>query len=328
MTEEKEENKNNWSREPIDTFKEGAYGSDIALVKTPKGGEGLQITTSRKITNNYTKVHRGLWMPRELFSKWIVWLNGAMIKIAKKWGIDIGPQKEIEYYKSLAEEYKLRAEENEERAKEAEVRAKLKEKEIELARQVIDNLDDYEKAYGAFVEEVKKQKDGKIRDEKKIKNMLYENRWMLGLDCVVKAKEKPIDTQASLDMHIHTELGQDKIYEFKSPALEPFKKRRPDSRLESNEEFTEGINQLIQYLQKTDYRATQAISGGYAIYKAVGTIIIGYDLDGEQINLLKEWRFHLSPHIEIITYNDLIDSAKRQLENIRFARAQRKNRVI
>ena len=320
MAKEAAEDEGEWPREPIDTFEEGAYKSDIALVKTPKGSEALQITTSRKVTSTYTKVHRGLWMPKGLFGKWIAWLNGAMIKIATKWGISVEPKKEVEYYKNLAEEFQAKYDDARKKTQEAEARAVLKEEELLLAMQVVDKLAEYGKAYDELVEEVKKQKQSGKRDEKKIKDMLYENRWMLGLDCVVKAREKPIDTQASIDMHIQTELGQDKIYEFKSPALLPFKKRKTDSRLEVDQEFSEGVNQVIQYLQKTDYRATQATPGGYGIAKAIGTIIIGYDLDGEQANLLKEWQFHLRPHVDVKTYNDLIDSAKRQLENIKFAR--------
>ena len=179
-----------------------------------------------------------------------------------------------------------------------------------------------------MVDEVKKQKTEGKRAEKIIKDMLYKDRWMLGLDCVVKAKEKPIDTQASIDMHIQTELGQDKIYEFKSPALDLFKKKQKDSRLEVDSEFTEGLNQLIEYLQKTDYKSTQAVQGGYGVPKALGTLIMGYNLDAEQIRMLKEWGWHLKPHIEIRTYDELLDSAKRQLENIRYARnAQERNKA-
>ena len=51
MAKEAAEDEGEWPREPIDTFEEGAYKSDIALVKTPKGSEALQITTSRKVTS-------------------------------------------------------------------------------------------------------------------------------------------------------------------------------------------------------------------------------------------------------------------------------------
>jgi hypothetical protein len=310
-----------WPEKQIDTFEDGAYGSEISLVETPTGDEALKIKTSRKVTKEYTKVHKyGLWMPKKLFGKWISWLNGAMIKIATLWGVQLEPQKEVEYYKDLAVGYQQKYDEAREKLKVAEEKAVMKEEELRLARQVVDDLDEYERSYEELVEEVKKQKTSGKRDEIRIKDMLYKYRWMLGLDCVVKAKEKLIDTQAAIDMHIQTELGQDKIYEFKSSALDPFRKKKNDSRLEADPDFTEGINQLIEYLQKTDYRSTQAVPGGYGMPKAVGTLIIGYNLDAEQMRLLKEWGWHLKPHVEIRTYNDLIDSSKRQLENIRFAR--------
>jgi hypothetical protein len=320
--------KDEWKREEIDTFEDGAYKSDISLVETPKGEEALQIRTSRKVTKDYTKVHKGLWMPKKLFGKWVSWLNGAMAKITTLWGMQQEPQKEVEYYKNLATGYQQKYDEAREKLKIAEEKAAIKEEELKFARQVVDNLDEYEKAYTELVDEVKKQKTEGKRAEKIIKDMLYKDRWMLGLDCVVKAKEKPIDTQASIDMHIQTELGQDKIYEFKSPALDLFKKKQKDSRLEVDSEFTEGLNQLIEYLQKTDYKSTQAVQGGYGVPKALGTLIMGYNLDAEQIRMLKEWGWHLKPHIEIRTYDELLDSAKRQLENIRYARnAQERNKA-
>lgn len=71
---------------------------------------------------------------------------------------------------------------------------------------------------------------------------------------IVKLKlKKKIDLQTKLDLHIKNELQQDKIFEFKSPKLKPFKKEKKESRFIVSEELSQALNQLIIYLSKLDF---------------------------------------------------------------------------
>lgn len=317
-----EKNKKEWKRDDIEPYKEGNYQSDAGIVTTPTGKEALQISTSRKYSEQYTRRHTGLWIPKEInVNKWFSWLvEGIKKLVQRRWKQELDPAQEVEQYKEeirrLAEQLAIA----ENRRKVAEEKVKQRDGEIRYARQLIDKLDTYEKAFIQFKDEVKRQKDEAARDESILKKILLENRWLLGLDCVVLAKEKSIDIQASIDAHIQTNLGQDKIFEFKSPALSPFKRKTNNSRLEITMDFAEGLNQLVQYLKKTDYLATQNTESGYGVQKAIGRLVIGFQLDDSQIELIKEWNHHLRPNIEIKTYDDLITSASNQLENIRYAR--------
>ena len=51
--------------------------------------------------------------------------------------------------------------------------------------------------------------------------------------------------------------------------------------------------------------------------KATGYILMGYQLDDEEKLMLKEMNFHLYPHIQVMTYDDLQKNIQSELEIIK-----------
>ena len=199
-----------------------------------------------------------------------------------------------------------------------------KEKELELAKQVSGDIQTFSKALEELKGEIEESKKEDKRKEKEIKQKIIDNKWVLGLDCQVKAKEQKIDIQTALDLHVKTNMGEDRVFEFKSPNLDPFTKKKEDGRLYITPELSEGINQLIDYMKKTDIYHNIDEPGTYKINKPAGVIVIGYKLPPEQEKLLENWNFHLKPHIRIVTYDNLLNSATQNLENIRCVRNEKK----
>ena len=97
--------------------------------------------------------------------------------------------------------------------------------ELNLAKEVIDKIEVYESKLTEFETEVKRISTFTERDEQSIKLKLKESRWILGIDCEVKASEKEVDPQLAIDLHIKTEVGEDKVFEFKSPNIKLFFKK-------------------------------------------------------------------------------------------------------
>jgi len=195
-----------------------------------------------------------------------------------------------------------------------------KQEELELAKQVSGKIERFVKQLEELKSEIENSKNKDLRKEKEVKKKIRRNRWVLGLDCQVKAKEVPIDTQTALDLHIKTDLGEDRVFEFKSPNLNPFFKKENRKRLNIDKELSEGINQLIDYMKKADIYSNLEEEGTYKIKKPSGVIVMGYNLPKEQVTLLKNWNFYLRPHIRIVTYNDLLESAYQNLEYIKGVR--------
>lgn len=203
---------------------------------------------------------------------------------------------------------------------EYKVQLAKKEEELEKARQITGDIRIFSKALKELEKEISESKDKNLRKEKEIKAKIKNNKWVLGLDCQVKAKEQAIDPKTALDLHIKTDLNEDRIFEFKSANIEPFIRKKENSRLHINPELSEGINQIIDYMKKTEIYSNLEEEGTYKIKKPSGVVVIGYKLSKAQENLLKNWSFHLRPHIRIITYDDLLESASQNLEHIKCVR--------
>ena len=182
--------------------------------------------------------------------------------------------------------------------------------------------------YGAFErlskKDVSANKDDSSKNdelkEKEVKQKIKENRWFLGLECEIGATEKQVDIQTAIDLHILTDFNQDKVFEFKSPNLQPFYRKSDTTRLYIKSELGEAMHQLIIYLRKTNLYSSSKEEGVYGIRGPSGYVVMGYKINQAQQDSLKDWNFHLRPHILLLTYDDVIVHAKRQLENIKSVR--------
>lgn len=303
-------------------FEEGTYKAKISSEKNTQGYEGIRLQSAS--TKPYFKTHKpGIWIPNRInLSMWFNWFSKTFKNLTYKiWGKEITDlSEEVNTYKEKIELLNNELVDAKLKLKDAEERLSKQEIELSLSKEVIDKIDDYELKLTEFETEIKRISINKEREEGLVKTKLRESRWILGIDCEVKASEKQVDPQLSIDLHIKTEIGEDKVFEFKSPNVKPFIKKKEDSRLYISDELAQGINQLILYLRRTDLYSGLAEEGTYKIQAPSGIIVMGYNLTDEEIRLLKDWNRQLRPHIRIATFNEVIEGGKRQLQNIKYAR--------
>ncbi|HOH04393.1 MAG TPA: DUF4263 domain-containing protein, partial [Candidatus Pacearchaeota archaeon] len=84
--------------------------------------------------------------------------------------------------------------------------------------------------------------------------------------------------------------------------------------------LSEAISQIVNYLRKTDIYSQINEQGNYKVYKGKGIILMGKNLNQEEQKFKKDLNFHLRPHIQIVTFDELIESAKREVAIIKEAR--------
>jgi len=201
------------------------------------------------------------------------------------------------------------------------------EKELNLTREVINNAGKYEAQLKNFQEKIEESVANNKNIEEWIKTEIKNNRWLLGLDCEVKAKNKDIDIETEIDLHIETNYGEQRIIEAKSPNTKIFysnsKKR---GRLNIYKDVAIGLSELIEYMRRADINSGLREKGVYSIQKPIGRVLVGYNLAKDEEEVLNDWNFYLAPYIKIITYKDLINSAKKEISLIKATEKQlRKN---
>ena len=242
--------------EEIDSskYEDGTYVAKISSEKNVQGYEGIRVQSAS--TKPYFKTHKpGVWIPNRInLSNWFGWFSSTVKKFTYKiWGKQIEDISEnVVTYKEKVELLNNELVDAKIKLKDAEERLNRQQLELNLAKEVIDNIESYELKLSEFETEVKRISSVTERDEQSIKTRLKESRWILGIDCEVKASEKTVDPQLAIDLHIKTEIGEDKVFEFKSPNIKPFFKKKEDARLYISDELSQGINQLILYLRRTD----------------------------------------------------------------------------
>ena len=206
----------------------------------------------------------------------------------------------------------------EEQKKGEEMEKNLKDYKIkkELAKEVKSKKQDYQATLDKFAKEIENSVKEKSNIEEDIKNLIKSNRWLLGLDCEVRAKNKNIDNQAEIDLHIINSFGQNRIIELKSPNKNPFRRKRENGRFEITPDLSEALSELLTYMNKTDFYSEIEIEGTYKINKPSGMIIIGYRLDKESKKFLNQLNYHLRPHICVVPYDEVIENAKKEISLI------------
>jgi hypothetical protein len=198
----------------------------------------------------------------------------------------------------------------------------------EYAFIIKDRLNNFQTTFNELKQLIKESIEKNVGKEEKIKEKIKKNKWLLGLECDIDAKNQDIDNQGEIDLHIKTKYDEDKIFEIKSPNIKPFIGKRMNSktktRLIMSDELADGLSELIFYLERTNLYAELKLQGGYGISKASGFILIGYNLTDDEKTMINYLNFHLSPHIRIITYNDLENNIERELETVKkFAKSSK-----
>src|SRR3989344_84094 len=306
----------NWS--------DGDFESRIALGVSSGGREGIKIRTAKK-TWRFNEHRYGIWLPRGVnLSSWIKWIVISVKKYSKRfWNTEVDVnilEEEVAIYKEQAKNLESALEETRSRLKDTEELLRIQKEDRERAEKLISKIEEYEAALSEFTALLDDSSKNEELKEKEAKQKIKENRWFLGLECEIGATEKQVDIQTAIDLHILTDFNQDKVFEFKSPNLQPFYRKGETTRLYIKTELGEAMHQLIIYLRKTNLYSFSKEEGTYGIRGPSGYVVMGYKLDQAQTDALKDWNFHMRPHILLLTYDDVVSNAKRQLQNIRSVR--------
>lgn len=302
-----------------DNWQDGKKASQASYLQRDDGTKGISFKMGSNVQYmNRPRWGKSIWIDEELnLPSWLKWFietikKGYLQLFGKKLqGID----EDKEFYKAKIEELNKSLVELQMRLDEAEKREKDYLDKVEFARKVQNNFNDYKAIFEEFKKLLAESKVSDTGKEEEIKKRIKENRWLLGLECFVEAKNQDVDNQTQIDLHIKTKFNQDMIFEVKSPNIKPFSKDEGSKkRLTISPALADGLSELIIYLRRTDIYSNLKSQGTYGIQKASGYIIIGLDLSQEELEMVNELNFHLYPHIRIISYNDLIANTIRELE--------------
>ena len=336
MAEKEVKEKNEPKFKPViepDNWESGRKVSQASYLQRDDGTKGISFKLGTK--NNYMSRPRWaktIWIDEELdLPLWLNWF----IKTLKKGYFTLFGKKvkdideEKEYYKTKIEELTRNLTQTQTLLEEAEKREQSFLEKQEYARKVQSNLAEYKTIFGKFKELIEKSKLQDKGEEEKIKTEILNNRWLLGLECSVEAKNQRVDNQTQIDLHIKTKYDQDRIFEVKSPNEKPFIRipnKNNNRRLIITDVLADGLSELVIYLRRTDIHSEQRSKANYGIQKASGYILMGYNLDTDELEMLSEINFHTYPHIQIMTYNDLLKNIERELEIIEGVSKNESNR--
>jgi hypothetical protein len=277
---------------------------------------GAYINTGIKKTESFTKWHRGVWLPSDAnLPLWLARLKAALYRAYNKWfGKNIVSEQELLIQSQVIDGLQQQLLEEVKKREKLEVNFEEYNALKELAKQIQPSK---RKEYEEFLKKFEEKIKASIADDTNIEELktdLKNNRWIFGLDCEVEAKNKEIDNQARLDMHIITKYGGDRFIEFKSPNKKLLRKKEgEESRLIITPELSEALSEILVYMQKADYYSNTYEEGTLKVRKPAGIIVMDGYLSPAEANFIKDFNFHLRPHIMIVTYDHLITNAKNEI---------------
>jgi hypothetical protein len=333
MTEEEDKQKFE-SLGPSEKWEQGDKISEATpLLRKKDKKKGISIKVGKKVDWRKRPVYgKTIWIDEDLdLPSWLNWF----IRTVKKsylslFGKNVGTSidEEVEYYKSKRDELSTKLANIQIKLEEAEKKEKEYKETLELAREIkLKYKKNFRKIFDDFWKDVEASKSENKGKEETIKSKIKEEPWLLGLECLVEAKNQNIDIQTEVDLHIKGKFNQDLIFEIKSPNKNPLQRKgeKNNTRFIFSPELSEALSEIIYYLRRTDIYSEKAGEGVYGIQKAEGFILIGLNLDEEEKRVLREINHHLYPHISIITYDDLKENIERELLSSKVKEAEIKS---
>jgi hypothetical protein len=312
-------------------WSKGDSASSAQVFKKPNGSIGISVKLGRKTSTDYIASGKTTWIDKNLdLPDWLNWLIRTLKKMYYRvFGKTLVIDEEVESLKAKMEGLTQELAITKEKLRVAEEKDAERQRIHDLALKSIEYLDSYTEILTNFENTIKESYEKQVGKEEKIKEDILGNPWILGLECKVEAKNIDLDTQTEIDLHVITKYGQHKIFEIKSPNLKPFIRYKNDDkkRLVMGPELSNGLSELIVYMRKADVYSVIQEEGTVGISKPSGVLIIGYKLDGEQLKMLNQFNFHLRPHIQILTYDDLLNNAKQEIKLIEYIKKEAENKL-
>lgn len=301
-----------------DKWEDEKYEIKATVLKSGKT-EGISFKTKKK---TYWRDNRSFYINKDQeVGKVLNWFFVTIKQFfARFWGKQIITEEEIKADDRVVNDLRDKLREREEENRKLKDAFKTQQQELALAKEVIGNSNQYTKELDDFEKMIVDSVANDTNIEEKVKNELKNKRWILGLDCEVKAKNKDIDTATEIDLHIETNYGEQRIIEVKSPNIALFTKKKENGRLSLEGKISDGLSELIEYMRRTDINSGLRRRGVYEIQKPIGRILAGYELESDEQEILNDWNFYLGPYIKFITFKDLISNARKEIELLTIAR--------
>jgi hypothetical protein len=277
------------------------------------GAEGISVRTAKKYDGR-PMWRKSFWIQKDQSVESVLaWLVGSVKSLFYRyWQRNIVTEEDLRRKDSMIQGLRANVRTLEAGHEILRARHGEQERQLALAREVQDQVEKYKSVLKKFESKIATSAKDGTRIEEWVKNQLKRHRWLLGLDCEVRAKNKDIDPQTEIDLHVVSNYGEDRVFEIKSPNIPVFC-GNPNRRFDRHPELSKGLSQLVEYLQRTQSYSVLRQRGVYGIDKPIGRILAGYSLDGDQRRLLADWNFYLYPAIRIMTYDDVIGNAKKEL---------------
>lgn len=296
------------------------YLIEAGVIKTDRT-EGVAVRTSKKYLNKAPIRRKSLFIQKD--QKITEILNWLYITIknffSSHWDKEIITKEELKQAQSSVTNLTKQLKEEEKKYETLQNKFNTQEQELQLAYKVINNISIYKITLEKFESKIQESEKNNTHIEEWVKNEIKKNRWILGLDCEVKAKNQNIDIDTEIDLHIVTNYGEQRIIEVKSPNLPIFEAKKAQGRTNITTTVKTGLSELIEYMRRTDINSGLRKRGDYDIQKPIGRLLIGYKLNSEEQEVLNDWNFYLAPYLKIITFKELITSAKKEIALINSA---------
>lgn len=290
------------------------YLIEAGVIKTART-EGVAIRTSKKYPGKSPIRRKSFFIQKDQKVSEI--LNWLFITIknffSKYWGKEIITKEELKQMQGSIKISREKLRKQEDKYEKLQSRFLVQKRELQLAHEVIDNISTYKIKLKEFKLKIEESVKNNKHIEEWVKKEIKENRWILGLDCEVKAKNQDIDIDTEIDLHVVTNYGEQRIIEVKSPNLSIFHAKKTGGRMDISSAVKTGLSELIEYMRRTDINSGLKKRGNYEIQKPIGRLLIGYKLSAAEKEILNDWNFHLAPYIKIITFKELIISAKKEI---------------
>jgi len=207
------------------SFDEGKIKTTIKASKDEEGKPwGVFAQTENMHTEKFSKHHKGVWIPTSAFQRWFNKFKRAISSIFKNFYGEkiIFSEEDIEKEKKKIESLQDELEQQRTKYKEIEQIYVKQQEKVKLATETKEELSHYETILNKFTKDINKAVQENKNIENNIRVDLQNNRWILGLDCEIKATNKDIDPKSEIDLHIISELGEEKVFEIKSPNKKLF----------------------------------------------------------------------------------------------------------
>lgn len=209
---------------------------------------------------------------------------------------------------------------NQEKIKYEVLLKKYKEQE---EKEIISRSHEFYQATLELKNKIEEAEKRKI-PESELQDFLYENSWMFGTEYISSEPQKMRGAKSKFDFYLERFNKTNDIVEIKLLSDNVINK---DGSISAK--VVQAVDQLLDYLEKSIGAAHSTIISeeeGIKELRPRGIVIIGKDKSSEAKKKLHKWNYQLH-HIQIYTYQDILDKADALIKHIEKIKYETKNQI-